>query len=57
MTLEFNPDAKHFVACPVALKGLAVHPEGQIPQKVKAKGVCGPLFEVDRNGKPIKGIS
>jgi hypothetical protein len=51
--LEFNPDAKRFVACPVRLAVIVVHPDGQFPQKVKAPRVCGPVIEVDRDGKPV----
>ena len=53
MALEFNPTAKRFVACQVKLSDIAVHPDGDYPQKVKAKGCCGPVVEVDRNGKPV----
>lgn len=53
MALEFHADAKRFVACPVKLADIAVHPDGNYPQKVKAKGCCGPVYEVDRKGKRI----
>ena len=42
------------MACPVALKDIAVHPDGDYPQKVKARGCCAPVWEVDRNGKELK---
>jgi hypothetical protein len=51
--LEFAPEAKRFVACPVKLADIVVHPAGTYPQKIKAPGVCGPVVEVDRDGKPI----
>ena len=51
MTLEFDRDAKRFVACPVRLDEMVVHPRGQMPQKVKAKRVCAPCWEVDEDGE------
>ena len=48
-------DKRRFVACPVALAGLAVHPDGQMPDKVKAKGLAGPCWEVDEHGRPVDG--
>jgi hypothetical protein len=55
MTLEFisSEECKHFLACPVALADIAVHPRGQYPQKVKASGLALPCYEVDRRGKPV----
>jgi hypothetical protein len=53
MTLEFRSDAKKFVACPVALKDIAVHPDGTYPQKCKARGCCAPIWECDINGNRI----
>ena len=55
MALEFNTGAKRFVACSVKLKDIAVHPYGRYPQKVKAKGLCAPVYEVDRKGRRIAG--
>ncbi len=57
MTLEFQSDAKRFLACPVALSDMSVHPDGTYPQKCKAKGLCAPCWEVDRNGNPIDSES
>ena len=53
MTREFEPDATKFIACPVALSEIAVHSNGVYPQKVKAPGCCGPVYEVDENGEPV----
>jgi hypothetical protein len=54
MALEFCPDAKRYVACPVALEDMRPpHDDDSYPQKIKAKRVCGPVVEVDRYGKPI----
>lgn len=55
MTLEFNESATRFLACPVRLKEIAVHPDGRFPQKVKAKGCCAPVWECDIDGKPANG--
>lgn len=52
MTHEFCSPEK-YIACPVALKDISVHPEGQYPQKVKAKGCCAPIWEVNSNGEKI----
>jgi hypothetical protein len=53
-TLEFNSEAKHFIACPVRLADIVVHKNAQYPNKVKAPGVCAPCYEVDITGKPIE---
>jgi hypothetical protein len=52
--LEFALEAKRFVACPVKLTDIVIHPNGTYPQKIKAPGVCGPVVEVDRFGEPVK---
>jgi hypothetical protein len=54
--LEFyNKPNNRFVACPVALKDMR-HPKStdQYPNKIKAKGCCGPVWECDIEGNPIK---
>ena len=53
MALEFNPQATRFVACPVRLKDISVHTDARYPQKIKAKGCCAPVYEVDKNGKRL----
>jgi hypothetical protein len=54
MALEFNQDAKRFVACPVALSDMRSPQPGDLyPQKIKARRVCGPIVEVDRHGRPV----
>ena len=50
---NFHFEAKRYVACSVALKDIAVHPDGDYPEKIKAKGCCGPCVEVDKKGNPI----
>ena len=58
MALEFNTDAKRFVACPVALADMRVpQPTDSMPQKIKAKGCCAPVYEVDIDGNPVGGES
>ena len=51
----FNPKAKRYVACPVRLSEIAVHPNANYPEKVKAKEVCAPVWECDIYGKPVTG--
>ena len=41
------------VACPVALTDIAIHPNPECPDKIKARGCCAPVYEVDYRGKPI----
>ena len=54
--LVFNPDAKKFIACPVALKDMRVpQANDKYPEKIKARRVCAPCFEVDINENPVKG--
>jgi hypothetical protein len=52
--LAFYPDAKRFMACPVLLKEIVVHPDGTYPEKVKAPRVYRPCYEVDIDGNPVK---
>jgi len=54
MTIAFNAEAKKFVGCPVALKDIVMHPDGEYPEKVKARGCCGPVFECDIDGNPVE---
>ena len=42
-----------FVACPVKLEDIFIHPQPEYPNKVKAKGVSMPIWEVDRYGKKL----
>lgn len=55
--LTFYPEASRFVACPVAISDIAVHPNGMYPQKVKAKGCCRPVWECDLHGNRINPSS
>jgi hypothetical protein len=42
-----------FVACPVRVEDIVPHPRGVYPDKVKARGVCAPVYEVDEDGTPV----
>ena len=53
MAREFNTEATCFVACPVLVSEIVVHPEGSMPQKVKAPRVCAPCWEVDKDGNKV----
>ena len=46
-------DSMRFVACPVRLEDMVVHPQGDYPDQVKARGVCGPVYEVHEDGTPV----
>jgi hypothetical protein len=56
MTEEFIDDPKRFCACPVLLSDISVHPDGEFPQKVKARGCCAPVWEVDQDGEPVVSV-
>ncbi len=51
-TFVSNPD--RYVACPVNLADIVTHPNGDYPAKVKAKGCCAPVYEVDVHGDRIE---
>ena len=53
MALEFHRQATRFAGCPVALRDIAVHPNGSYPNKVKARGCAGPCFAVDIDGNKM----
>jgi len=57
MAEEFEPNAERYVACPVLVSEIVVHPDGMYPQKVKAPRVCAPCWEVDGNGERVGGKS
>ncbi len=50
---EFDGGATKYIACPVKVSEIAIHPDGQYPQKCKAPRVCAPCWEVDRSGKRV----
>lgn len=51
--LRFAPEARHYVACPVRLDEIVVHPDAEYPEKVRAPRVAAPCWEVDMHGRPI----
>jgi hypothetical protein len=53
LALEFTHRAARYVACPVRLEDIVVQP-GPYQNKVKARGVCAPVYEVDENGLPAE---
>ena len=54
MALDFDPDATRFIACPVALADMrSPQSNDHYPNKVKARRVCGPMYEVDRYGEAV----
>ena len=53
MAHEFSPEAKRYVACPVRLDEIVVHPDAQYPAKVKAPRVAGPIWECTADGEPV----
>jgi hypothetical protein len=48
-------DDMRFVACPVRLEDIAVHPRPLYPDKVKVRAVCAPVYEVREDGTPVAG--
>ena len=48
-------DEMRFVACPVRLADIAVHPRPVYPDKVKVPAVCAPVYEVREDGTPVAG--
>jgi hypothetical protein len=53
MALKFHTEATKFIACPVLLSDISVHPHGDYPEKVKFRGCCAPCYEVDIDGNRI----
>ena len=49
----FDDSATRYVACPIALEDIAVHPDALYPSKVKARRVARPIWECDAQGQPI----
>jgi hypothetical protein len=50
---EFFPNARRFVACPVAFEDLAEPRSVHHPRRIEARGCCEPVWECDENGHPI----
>lgn len=52
--LPHPDDVMRFVACPVRLDDMAVHPNGDYPNKVKVSGVCAPVYEVHEDRSRVE---
>ena len=52
--LDFCERATRFVACPVSVAEIVVHPDGQYPAKVKAPRCAAPVWEVTRWGARVE---
>jgi hypothetical protein len=61
--LHFSPTPRHaeefggegrYIACPVLLSDMCIHPDGIYPQKVKSPGCCAPIWEVDVDGNKLE---
>jgi len=50
---SYNREATRYVACPVALADIVVVKNPRYPDKIKAKGCCGPIWECDEDGEPM----
>jgi hypothetical protein len=46
-------DDVRFVACPVRVADIAYHRNAVYRDKVKARGVCAPVYEVREDGQPV----
>jgi hypothetical protein len=53
VALQFTPNATRFLACPVRVADMVVGENGTFSQKVKARGACGPVYEVDEYGRRV----
>ena len=45
--------AQRFLACPVRVADIVVHPAGDYQDVVKVPAVCAPVYEVDARGRPL----
>ncbi len=53
-TKDFDSSATKFLACPVKLEDIRPPREGDsYPSKLKARGCCAPVYEVDIYGKAV----
>ena len=49
----FDGDVTRYVACPVRVADIVVHADADYPQKIKAPGCCGPVWECDFDGERL----
>lgn len=54
MALRFNRWARRFVACPVKVSEIVMHPGGALPEMIKAPRVSAPCWECDIHGKRLQ---
>ncbi len=54
LALQFSPRATRYVACPVRLADIAINGREANAGKVKARGVCAPVYEVDEQGQALQ---
>ena len=54
LALPHPDDVMRFVACPVRLDDMAVHPNGHYPATVKARRVCAPVYEVHEDRSRVE---
>jgi hypothetical protein len=54
IALQFEPRAERYVACPVRLDDISVASRKHFEAKVKAPGVCAPVYEVDEWGARVE---
>ena len=50
----YFPEATRFVACPIALEDIVVTQNPIYPNKIKARRIFAPIYEVNENGEPLK---
>ena len=50
---DFDNQATRFMACPIRVADIVIHQSPSYPTKIKAPGVCAPIWEVDRFGNPL----
>lgn len=53
MTHQFIDNPAHYLACPVKVSDIVIHPNGAYPEKCKAQRVCAPIWEVNEYGEKI----
>jgi hypothetical protein len=51
---NYYSNATRYIACPVALADMALVDKPEYPDKIKARGCCGPVWECNLDGERIK---
>ena len=58
LTRDYMADPAHYIACPILISDLRVPQASDgMPNKIKARGCCAPVWEVDRHGDRIEAGS